>query len=79
LYGCETWTLILKETHTLSTFGNRVLRRNFGPKRDKVVGGWRKMHNEELNSLYASPNIIRVIMSRRLRWKEHAAWMGWMA
>jgi hypothetical protein len=53
LYGCETWSLTLKEEHTL-----RVLRKKFGPKRDEVTGGWRKLHNEELHNLYSSPSII---------------------
>jgi hypothetical protein len=57
-------------------FENRVLRRIFGPKRDKVTGDWRKLHNEELHNLYSSPNIIRMLKSRRLRWAGHAARMG---
>ena len=63
LYGCETWSLTLKEEHRLSVFENRVLRRIFGPRRDGVTGQWRKLHNEELNDLYCSPNILRVIKS----------------
>jgi hypothetical protein len=55
---------------------NRVLRRTFGPKRDEVMGGWRKLHNEKLHSLYTSPNIIRVIKSRRIRWAGHVACVG---
>jgi hypothetical protein len=55
---------------------NRVLRRMFGPKRDEVTGGWRKLHNEELHNLSSSPNIIRIIMSRRMRWAGHVARMG---
>jgi hypothetical protein len=58
LYGCETWSLTLKEKHRLRVFENRVLRRIFGPKRDEVTGGWRKLHNEELRDLYSSPSII---------------------
>jgi hypothetical protein len=54
-------------------FGNRVLRRIFGPKRDEIIGGWRKLHNEELNNLYSSPNIIRTIKSRRIRWAGNVA------
>jgi len=61
LYGCETWSLILREERRLRVFENRVLRGIFGPKRDEVRGEWRKLHNEELNDLYCSPNILRVI------------------
>jgi hypothetical protein len=70
LYGCETWSL------TLRVFENRVLRRIFGPKRDEVTGERRKFHNEELHNLYSSPNIIRQIKSRRMRWAGHVARMG---
>jgi hypothetical protein len=76
LYGCETWSLTLKEEHRLRVFENRVLRRIFGPKRDEVTGEWRKLHSEELHILYSSPNIIRQIKSRRMRWAEHVARMG---
>jgi hypothetical protein len=61
LYGCETWSLILSEERRLTVFENRVLRRVFGPRRDKVTGEWRKLHNEELNDLYCSLDIFRVI------------------
>ena len=57
-------------------FENRVLRRVFGPKRDEVTGEWRILHNEELNNLYSSPNIVRVIKSKRMRWAGHVARMG---
>jgi hypothetical protein len=73
LYGCETWSLTLKEERRLRVFENRVLRRIFGPKRDEETGGWRKLHNEELHNLYCSPSIIRSIKSRRMRWARHIA------
>jgi hypothetical protein len=76
LYGCETWSLTLREEHKLRVFENRVLRRIFGPEWAGVTGGWRKLHNEELHNLYSSPCIIRVIKSRRMRWAGHVAWMG---
>jgi hypothetical protein len=76
LYGCETWSLTLREEHWV--FENRVLRRIFGPKRDGVTGDWRKLHSEELHNLYFSPNIIRMIKSRRMRWAGNVARMGEM-
>jgi hypothetical protein len=75
LCGCETWSLTLREEQRLRVFENRVLRRAFGPKRDKATGEWRRLHNEELNDLYSSPNIIRVNKSRRKRWAGHVARM----
>ena len=68
LYGCETWSLILREERRLRLFENRVLRRIFGRRRDEVTGDWRRLHNEEINVLYSSPNIVRVIKTRRMRW-----------
>jgi hypothetical protein len=76
LYGCETWSLTLREEHRLRVFENRVLRRIFGPLRDEVTGGWRRLHNEELHGLYSSPSIVRVIKARRMRWAGHVARMG---
>jgi hypothetical protein len=73
LYGCETWSLTVIEKHKLRVFENRVLKRIFGPKRDGVTGGWRKLHNEELRNLYSSPSIIRILKSRRMRWATHVA------
>jgi hypothetical protein len=72
LYGCETWSLTVREEHKLRLFENRVLR-IFGPKRDGVMGEWRKLHNEELHNLFFSPSIIRIIKSRRMRWAGHVA------
>ncbi|KAJ4449060.1 hypothetical protein ANN_00455 [Periplaneta americana] len=76
LYGCETWTLTLREEHRFRVFENKVLRKIFGAKRDEVTGEWRKLHNTELHALYSSPDIIRNIKSRRLRWAGHVARMG---
>jgi hypothetical protein len=76
LYGCETWSLTLREEHRLWVFESRVLRRIFGPRRDEVTGEWRKLHNEELHILYLSPNIIRQIKSRKMRWAGHEACTG---
>jgi hypothetical protein len=68
--------LTLKEEHRLRVFENRVLSRTVGPKRDEVMGNWRKLHNEELRNLYSSPNIITKIKSRRMRWAGHVARIG---
>jgi hypothetical protein len=76
LYGCETWSLTLREERRLRVFENRVLRRIFGPTRDEVTGEWRKLHNKELHDLYSSPSIIRIIKPRRMRWASHVARMG---
>jgi hypothetical protein len=75
LYGCETWSLTLSEEHRLRFFENRVLRRIYVPKREED-GSWKKLHNDELHNLYSSPNIVRVIKSRRIRWARHVACMG---
>jgi hypothetical protein len=76
LYGCETWSLTLRKEHRLRVFEDRILRRIFGQNRDEVTGEWRKLHNEKLHILYSSPNIVRQIKSRRLRWAGHVARMG---
>jgi hypothetical protein len=75
LYGCETWSLTLRKEHRLRMFENRILRRIFGPKRDEVKGEWRKLHKEKLHNLYSSPDIIRQVKSRRMRWAGHVARM----
>jgi len=75
-YGCETWSLTLREKRRLRVFENRVVRRIFGPKTDEVTGEWRKLLSEELNDLYCSPNIVRVIKWKRMRWEWHVARMG---
>jgi hypothetical protein len=66
----------IREEHRLRVFENRVLRRIFGRRGDEVRGEWRKLHNEELHNLYSSPNIIRMIESKRMRWAEHVVRMG---
>jgi len=76
LYGCETWSLTLREERRLRMFENRLLRRVFGPKRDKVTGEWGKLHIEEISDLHSLPNIVRVVKSRRMRWVGHVAHMG---
>ena len=76
LYGCEASSLTLREERNLRVFQNMVLRRIFGPRRDEVTGEWRRLHNEELNDLYSSPNIVRVIKSRKMRWVGHVARIG---
>jgi hypothetical protein len=76
LYGCETWSVTLREEHRLRVFENRVLRGIFGHRRDEVTGEWRNLHNGELHNLYSSPDIIRQIKSRRMRWAGHVVRMG---
>jgi hypothetical protein len=76
LYGCETWSLTLREKQRLRVFEHRVLRRIFGPKVDGVTGRWRRLHHEVLHDLYSSPSIIRIIKSRTVRWVGHVAQMG---
>jgi hypothetical protein len=76
LYGCETWSVTLREEHRLMVFGNRVPRGIFGPKGDEVTGECRKLHSGELHNLYSSPDIIRQIKSRRMWWAGHVARMG---
>jgi len=75
LYGCETWSLTLRDERRLRVLENRVLRRVFGPKRDEVTGEWKKLHNEGLSDLYSLPNILRVVKSRRMIWAGHVAVM----
>jgi hypothetical protein len=76
LYGCETWSLTLREERRLRVFENRVLRRIFGPKREEVKRKWRKLHNEELNHLCYSPNITWIIKWKRMRWVGRVERMG---
>ena len=75
-YGCESWSLTLRKERKLRVFENKVLRRIFGPRRYKVTGKWRRLHNEEPNYLYSSPNIVRVIKSRRMIWAGHMVRVG---
>jgi hypothetical protein len=74
LYGCETWSLALREEHRLGVSENRELK-IYGPKREED-GSWRKLHNDELHSLYSSPNLVKVIKSRRMRRAGHGTRMG---
>jgi len=76
LYGCKTWSLTLREERKLRVSENVVLRRIFGYRREEVTGEWWRLHNESLNELYSSPNIVRVIQSRRMSWAGHVARMG---
>jgi hypothetical protein len=74
--GTKPGLLTLREEQRLRVFENKVPRKIFGPKRDEVTRGWRKLHNEELRDLYSSPSIIRIIKARRMRWAGHVARMG---
>ena len=76
LYGCETWSLTLREEHRQKMFENGVLRKTFRPKRDEATGEYRKLHNKELYNLCFLPNIIRLIKWRRMRWARHVARRG---
>jgi hypothetical protein len=67
LYGCEASSPTLREEHRLRVYGNRVLKRMFGPKRDGVTGEWRKIHSGELHNLHSCPSIIREVKSRKMR------------
>jgi hypothetical protein len=73
LYGCKTWSLALREERRLRVFENRALKKIFGPMRDEVTREWRKLHYEELNDLYSSPNIVQLIKSTRMTWVGHVA------
>jgi hypothetical protein len=77
LYGCDTWTLTLREVHRLRVYQNRVLGRIFGLRKDEVTGNWRRLHNKELSDLYSSPNIIQVITSKRMRQAGQVTCIGW--
>jgi hypothetical protein len=76
LYGCEAWSLASREKHRLKICENRVLRKTLKPKRNEIIGGWRILHNKQLHNLYSSPNIIRIMKSRRVRWAGHSERMG---
>jgi hypothetical protein len=76
LFGCGTWFFVLMEERRLRVLENRVLWKIFGPKRDEVTGDWRKLHNEELNDRSSSPNNVRVIKSKGMRWAGHVARLG---
>jgi hypothetical protein len=76
VYGCKTWSLALREKHRLSVFGNSVLRRIFGPNRDKLIGSWIELHIEEFHNVHSLPSIIRMIKSRKIGLAGHAARMG---
>jgi hypothetical protein len=75
VYGCENWSLTLREEHEEKVLENRVLRRTHGQKRDEIIGGLRKIHNEEVHNFYSSPNIMIMFKSKRMEWTEHVACM----
>jgi hypothetical protein len=77
LYGCEIWSLALKEEQRLREFDNRVLRTIFGPNKNEMTGEWRKLHNKELPGLYSSPSIIRIIKSRMMRWERRGTHLSY--
>jgi hypothetical protein len=76
LNGCENWSFTWREECRLRVFENKMLRRIFGSKRDDVTGEWRRLHNKVLYALYPSPNIIRMMKSKAMRWAGHVARMG---
>jgi hypothetical protein len=76
MYGCETWSLTLREEHRLMVFENRVLRRIFGPKKHEVTGEWRKLQYEEVRDLYPASSIITIFKSWRMGWEGHVERMG---
>ena len=76
LYGYESWNTTLADEHKLRVFENKGLRKIYGPKRDEMTGEWRRLHNEELHGLYDSPDVVRIMKSRRLRWAGYVARMG---
>jgi len=75
LYGCESWSTTLADEHKLRVFENKILRKIYGPKRDEMTGEWRRLHNDELYGLYDSPNVVKIMKSRRLRWADHVSRM----
>ena len=76
LYGCESWSTTVADEQKLRVFENKILRKIYGPKRDEMTGEWRRLHNEELHGLYDSPDVVKIMKSRRLRWAGHVARMG---
>jgi len=76
LYGCEIWSITLADEHKLRVLENKVLKKIYGPKQGDMAGEWRRLHNKELHGLYDSPDVVRIMKSRRLRWAGHVARMG---